>query len=92
MTSQFTSILLEEIGIYPAGSILQLESNQIGVSLLRGQNTTSPLVLIFRENGALLDETRLIDTANARHRVKTALPRRNLSQLPSLLTLLSRIS
>lgn len=86
------AVLLEELGIYPAGSLLQLQGNQIGCSLIRGQSTTSPIVLVFRNSDQSPDSTMLVDTSRREYAVRKALPRRELSQLPGLLEIISKIA
>jgi HD-GYP domain-containing protein (c-di-GMP phosphodiesterase class II) len=91
MYSNFTAILLGELGIYPAGSFVQLAGNQIGCSLLRGQTAISPVVLVFRNLAKGGPTAEIVDTSQEGFQVRNALPRRDLGELPSLLELLSRV-
>ncbi|MDX1668978.1 MAG: HD domain-containing phosphohydrolase, partial [Limnobacter sp.] len=89
---ELIAVLLEELGIYPAGSLLQLHGNQIGCSLIRGQSATSPVVLVFKNSGQSPEKTLLVDTSKREFSVRKALPRREISQLPSLLEIISAIA
>lgn len=89
--SSFSAILLGELGIYPAGSFVQLAGNQIGCSLIRGQTAISPVVLVFRNLGKKGVNAEIVDTSLDGFQVRNALPRRDLGDLPSLLELLSRV-
>lgn len=89
--SNFTAILLEELGIYPAGSLVQLAGNQIGCSLIRGQTAITPVVLVFRNLNKNGVGAEIIDTALAGYGVRNAIPRRDLGDLPSLLDLMARV-
>lgn len=88
---ELTTILLEELGIYPAGSLLQLQGNQIGCSLIRGQSTTTPVVLVFKNSGEGVNQTMLVDSSKREYAVKGSLPRRDAAQSVGLLELLSKI-
>lgn len=89
--SSFTAIILEELGIYPAGSLVQLSGNQIGCSLIRGETAITPVVLAFRNLPTPGPSAALIDTSKDGYSVRSALPRRDLGQLLGLLELLSRV-
>ena len=89
--SNFTAIILEELGIYPAGSLVQLEGSQIGCSLIRGETATSPVVLVFRNLPAQGPTAALVDSSVDGFKVRNALPRRDLGKLPGLLELLSKV-
>ncbi|HEY1059551.1 MAG TPA: HD domain-containing phosphohydrolase [Limnobacter sp.] len=91
LSSDFTAIILEELGIYPAGSLVQLMGNQIGCSLIRGETATTPTVLAFKNLPGDAPTPALLDTALEHHKVRCALPRRDLGQLPGLLELLGRV-
>lgn len=87
----FTALILEELGIYPAGSFVQLTGNQIGCSLIRGETAISPVVLAFRNLPSPGPGVALVDTSSEGCKVRNALPRRDLGKLPGLLELLSRV-
>jgi HD-GYP domain-containing protein (c-di-GMP phosphodiesterase class II) len=89
--SSFTAIILEELGIYPAGSLVQLVGNQIGCSLIRGETAISPVVLVFRNLPNPGTGAALVDTSQDGNKVRNALPRRDLGRLPGLLELLSKV-
>jgi HD-GYP domain-containing protein (c-di-GMP phosphodiesterase class II) len=89
--SCFTAIILEELGIYPAGSLVQLTGSQIGCSLIRGETAISPVVLVFRNLPSPGPGAALVDTSTDGHKVRNALPRRDLGKLPGLLELLSKV-
>ena len=89
--SCFTAIILEELGIYPAGSLVQLTGNQIGCSLIRGETAISPVVLVFRNLPSPGPSAALVDSSIDGNRVRNALPRRDLGKLPALLDLLSKV-
>ncbi|MEW6204775.1 MAG: HD domain-containing phosphohydrolase [Pseudomonadota bacterium] len=89
--SSFTAIILEELGIYPAGSLVQLTGNEIGCSLIRGETAISPVVLVFRNLRTPGPGAALVDTSSDANKVRNALPRRDLGKLPSLLELLSKV-
>ncbi|MFN4328707.1 MAG: HD-GYP domain-containing protein [Limnobacter sp.] len=90
LSSDFTAIILEELGIYPAGSLVQLAGGAIGCSLIRGETAITPTVLVFKNipNGGTAPA--LMDTAREQNAVKFALPRRDLGRLPGLLELLGK--
>lgn len=88
--SEFTAIILEELGIYPAGSLVQLAGNQIGCSLIRGETAITPTVLVFRNLPTPGANPSLIDSSKEGFKVRSALPRRDLGKLPSLLDLLAK--
>jgi HD-GYP domain-containing protein (c-di-GMP phosphodiesterase class II) len=90
MCSDFTSIILEELGIYPAGSLVQLMGNQIGCSLIRGETAITPTVLVFKNLPTPGGAPALVDTSKEGLKVRSALPRRDLGRLPSLLELLGK--
>jgi len=89
--SCFTAIILEELGIYPAGSLVQLVGNQIGCSLIRGETAISPVVLVFRNLPTPGPSAALVDTSTDGNKVRNALPRRDLGKLPGLRELLSKV-
>lgn len=89
--SCFTAIILEELGIYPAGSLVQLTGNQIGCSLIRGETAISPVVLVFRNLPSPGPGAALVDSSSEGNKVRNALPRRDLGKLPSLLELLAKV-
>lgn len=89
--SSFTAIILEELGIYPAGSLVQLTASEIGCSLIRGETAISPVVLVFRNLRTPGPGAALVDTSSDGNKVRNALPRRDLGKLPSLLELLSKV-
>ncbi|HEX5486458.1 MAG TPA: HD domain-containing phosphohydrolase [Limnobacter sp.] len=89
--SNFTAILLEELGIYPAGSLVQLAGNQIGCSLIRGQTAITPVVLVFRNLNKSGVGAEIVDTSVSGSGVNNAIPRRDLGDLPSLLELIARV-
>jgi HD-GYP domain-containing protein (c-di-GMP phosphodiesterase class II) len=89
--SSFTAIILEQLGVYPAGSLVQLEGSQIGCSLIRGETAISPVVLAFRNLPTPGPSVVLVDTLTDGCKVKNALPRRDLGKLPGLLELLSKV-
>lgn len=91
MCSDFTSIILEQLGIYPAGSLVQLVGNQIGCSLIRGETAITPTVLVFKNLPSSATGPALVDTAKEGYKVRSALPRRDLGRLPSLLELLGKV-
>lgn len=89
--SGFTAIILEQLGIYPAGSLVQLTGNQIGCSLIRGETAITPMVLVFRNLPTPGPVAALVDSSLEGYKVRNALPRRELGKLPSLLDLLSKV-
>lgn len=89
--SSFTAIILEQLGIYPAGSLVQLAGNQIGCSLIRGETAITPVVLVFRNLQGQGAGAALVNTASEGNAVRNALPRRDLGKLPGLLELLSKV-
>ncbi|HEX4842699.1 MAG TPA: HD domain-containing phosphohydrolase [Limnobacter sp.] len=91
LTSSFTAIVLEQLGIYPAGSLVQLSGNQIGCSLIRGETAITPIVLVFKNLSTPGPGAALVDTSKEEFKVKNALPRRGLGELPQLLELMSKV-
>ena len=91
LSSSFTAIILEELGIYPAGSLVQLAGNQIGCSLIRGETAISPVVLVFRNLSSGGPSATLVQTSVDAYKVRNALPRRDLGKLPSLLELMAKV-
>ncbi|HEX4917887.1 MAG TPA: HD domain-containing phosphohydrolase [Limnobacter sp.] len=91
LTSSFTAIVLEQLGIYPAGSMVQLSGNQIGCSLIRGETAITPIVLVFKNLPSPGPGAALVDSSKEEFKVKNALPRRGLGDLPKLLDLLSKV-
>jgi hypothetical protein len=89
--STFTAIILEQLGIYPAGSLVQLQGNQIGCSLIRGDTAISPVVLVFKNLPTQGPRAILVNTMIEGNKVRNAMPRRDLGELPSLLELLSKV-
>lgn len=89
--SCFTAIILEQLGIYPAGSLVQLADNQIACSLIRGETAITPVVLAFKNLKDPAHSAVLVDTSVDASKVKNALPRRDLGALPPLLTLLGKV-
>lgn len=92
LVSDFASLLLEGLGIYPPGSLVQLEGNLIACSLLRGQSAVSPVVLAFRNLPASSQHFMLVDSDQEGYAVKNSLPRRDQGKLPPLLELLSKVA
>ncbi|HEX4878684.1 MAG TPA: HD domain-containing phosphohydrolase [Limnobacter sp.] len=91
LTSGFTAIVLEQLGIYPAGSLVQLTGNQIGCSLIRGETAITPIVLVFKNLPNPGPSAALVDSSKEEFKVKNALPRRGLGELPGLLDLMARV-
>ena len=91
LSSGFTAIILEELGIYPAGSLVQLVGNQIGCSLIRGETAISPVVLVFRNLPSGGPPAALVHTSGDGNKVRNALPRRDLGKLPGLLELMAKV-
>jgi HD-GYP domain-containing protein (c-di-GMP phosphodiesterase class II) len=60
----FTTLLIKELGIYPPGSFVRLNSNEIGVVTYRGNKPSTPQVAALRKSDgpayadALIRETR----------------------------------
>lgn len=91
LVSDFAAVLLECLGIYPPGSLVQLQGNEIACSLLRGQSAISPVVLAFRNLKQSSKQALMIHTDQEGFHVKASLPRRDQGALPGLLELLARL-
>ncbi|WP_370261750.1 HD-GYP domain-containing protein [Limnobacter sp.] len=91
LTSGFTAVVLEQLGIYPAGSLVQLVGNQIGCSLIRGETAITPVVLVFKNLPQPGGGAALVDSSQDEFKIRNALPRRGLGKLPALLDLLAKV-
>jgi hypothetical protein len=65
--------MLRAVGLYPPGSFVQLESDEIGVVIARGRRANLPIVAsLVGRSGLPLGELSVRDTVDKRHAVKGA--------------------
>ena len=81
--------LIKAVGIHSPGSLVRLSTNEIGIVVRRGTNTTTPkvAVLVNRE-GLPAMETMVRDTSRREFRVVAAVPRRDVKVKVNLQRLL----
>lgn len=89
-TMNLASLLLQEVGIYPAGSILLLEGDLVACCLLRGKTPTMPQVLVFRDLMGKPVPAHLADTSDRRFSILRSIPRSAIEQEHELLGLIAQ--
>lgn len=82
-------LLLQELGIYPAGSIVMLNGGLVACSILRGSTPNTPLALVFRHANGAPTPAFVVDTAEREFAVKRSISRSPLDHQRDLLTLLA---
>jgi HD-GYP domain-containing protein (c-di-GMP phosphodiesterase class II) len=79
--------LLKTMGLYPPGSFVQLDTQEIGVVLSRGRNASQPLVAVLVSSwGEALAEPRLRDTSQLGCAVCTGLQPDQVEMEPAAAT------
>ena len=71
--------LIKAVGIYPPGSFVKLATNEIGVVVRRGNNTSTPRVaVVINRSGVPTVEPTVRDTSLKEHRVVASVPHRDI--------------
>ena len=65
----FVTTLIKELGVYPPGSIVRLDNDEIGMVMQRGLTGTTPVVAVLAEDLSLPAAPVLRDTADETYRV-----------------------
>ncbi|CAM8671657.1 hypothetical protein MCEMSEM22_03516 [Comamonadaceae bacterium] len=71
--------LIKAVGIYQPGSFVRLATNEVGVVIQRGQNTTTPRVaVLLNKSGVPTVEPAIRDTSMREHRIVASVPHRDV--------------
>ncbi len=71
--------LIKAVGIYQPGSFVRLATNEVGVVIQRGQNTTTPRVaVLLNKSGVPTVEPAIRDTSMREHRIVASVPHREV--------------
>lgn len=71
--------LIKAVGIYQPGSFVRLATNEVGVVIQRGQNTTTPRVaVLLNKSGIPTVEPAIRDTSMREHRIVASVPHRDV--------------
>lgn len=71
--------LIKAVGIYQPGSFVRLATNEVGVVIQRGQNTTTPRVaVLLNKSGLPTVEPAIRDTSMREHRIVASVPHRDV--------------
>ena len=71
--------LIKAVGIYPPGSFVKLATNEIGIVVRRGNNTSTPRVaIVINRSGVPTVEPAMRDTAQKEYRVVASVPHREM--------------
>lgn len=75
LDSMPAAVLIRELGIYPAGTLVKLQNGEIGVVSRKGLNATAPCVTsVLGPGGVPLDPFPQRDTRNDNHAIREVLP------------------
>ncbi len=68
--------LIKAVGVYSPGSLVRMASQEIGIVVRRGANTTTPRVAVLvNRDGMATGETVLRDTSQREWRIEASVPR-----------------
>jgi HD-GYP domain-containing protein (c-di-GMP phosphodiesterase class II) len=71
--------LIKAVGIYQPGSFVRLTTNEVGVVIQRGQNTTTPRVaVLLNKSGVPTVEPAIRDTSMREYRIVASVPHREV--------------
>lgn len=71
--------LIKTVGIYQPGSFVRLTTNEVGVVIQRGQNTSTPRVaVLLNRSGVPTVEPAIRDTSMREHRIVASVPHRDV--------------
>jgi hypothetical protein len=83
--------LIKAVGIYPPGTFVKLATNEIGIVIRRGSNTSTPRVaVVLNRSGVPTVEPAIRDTSLKELRVVASVPHREMKvqiQLERMLAL-----